>query len=40
LLASARDAFVTGIDVTALVGGLTLATVALVVLLGLRSRAR
>jgi DHA2 family multidrug resistance protein-like MFS transporter len=39
LLASARDAFVTGIDVTAVVGALTLATVALVVLLGLRSRA-
>jgi MFS transporter, DHA2 family, multidrug resistance protein len=40
LLASARDAFVTGIDVTALVGALTLAAVALVVVLGLRSRAR
>jgi len=38
LLESARAAFVTAIDVTALVGAGTLVAVALIVLLGLRNR--
>jgi DHA2 family multidrug resistance protein-like MFS transporter len=40
LLASARAAFLTAIDVTALVGAVALVAVALVVLLGLRNRVR